>query len=134
MPREKDPNKLEARRLAEQALAVDPTEPRVQSTAGMFSWYGASSTGPSVIDLARSMNPNDASIQIMWAWAQACFGRAERGLPAAELAFRLNPGTRAGTATISPGSCFFFAGTRRRPRLEFRMFNFRPSIGVTQPG
>jgi hypothetical protein len=37
------------------------------------------------------MNPNDATIQIAWAWAQACTGEAERGLPAAELALRLNP-------------------------------------------
>jgi tetratricopeptide (TPR) repeat protein len=43
------------------------------------------------LDLARTMNPNDALIQIVWAWAQACLGEAERGLPAAELAIRLNP-------------------------------------------
>lgn len=43
------------------------------------------------LDLARAMNPNDAEIQITWAWAQACLGEPERGLPAAELAMRLNP-------------------------------------------
>jgi hypothetical protein len=43
------------------------------------------------LDLARSMNPNDATILIVWAWAQACLGAPERGLPAAELAMRLNP-------------------------------------------
>jgi hypothetical protein len=37
------------------------------------------------------MNPNDAMIQMTWAWAQTCLGEAERGLPAAELAMRLNP-------------------------------------------
>jgi hypothetical protein len=42
-------------------------------------------------DLARAMNPNDAQIQIAWAWAQACLGEPEHGLPAAELAMRLNP-------------------------------------------
>jgi adenylate cyclase len=42
-------------------------------------------------DLARAMNPNDAQIQAAWAWAQACLGEPERGLPAAELAMRLNP-------------------------------------------
>jgi adenylate cyclase len=92
IPREKDPNLLEARRLAEQALAVEPTEPRVQSTAGsIFLRWREFSRSERHFDLARSMNPNDATIQIMWAWAQACFGRAERGLAAAELAFRLNP-------------------------------------------
>jgi hypothetical protein len=35
------------------------------------------------------MNPNDAQIQITW--ARACLGEAERGLPAAKLAMRLNP-------------------------------------------
>jgi TolB-like protein/class 3 adenylate cyclase/Flp pilus assembly protein TadD len=92
IPREKDPNLLEARRLAEQALAVEPTEPRVQSTAGsIFLRWREFDRSERHFDLARSMNPNDATIQIMWAWAQACFGRAERGLAAAELAFRLNP-------------------------------------------
>ena len=37
------------------------------------------------------MNPNNSQIQIVWAWAQACLGDAERGLPATELALRLNP-------------------------------------------
>ena len=92
VPRERDPNKLEARRLAEQALVVDPTEPRVQSTAGyMFLVWREFDRSERHFDLARSMNPNDATIQIFWAWAQACFGRAECGLSGSELAFRLNP-------------------------------------------
>jgi adenylate cyclase len=92
LPREKDPNRVEARRLAEQALIVDPTEPRVQLTAGhVFLIWREFDRAEHHFDLARLMNPNDATIQIFWAWAQACFGRAERGLAAAELAFRLNP-------------------------------------------
>ena len=43
------------------------------------------------LDLAQSMNPNDATIQIFWAWAQACLGNPAKGLTAAELARRLNP-------------------------------------------
>ena len=43
------------------------------------------------LDLARAMNPNDPTIQIAWAWVQACLGHPELGLPAAELAKRLNP-------------------------------------------
>jgi Flp pilus assembly protein TadD len=42
-------------------------------------------------NLAQEMNPNDPTIQIMWAWAQTCFGRAEQGLIGAETAKRLNP-------------------------------------------
>jgi TolB-like protein/class 3 adenylate cyclase len=92
LPREKDPDKVEARRLAEQALVVDPTEPRVHMTAGyVFLVWREFERAEHHFDLARSMNPNDATIQIFWAWAQACFGHAERGLSAAELAFRLNP-------------------------------------------
>ena len=37
------------------------------------------------------MNPNDATIQLTWALAQACLGFPEKGLPAAQLAKRLNP-------------------------------------------
>jgi tetratricopeptide (TPR) repeat protein len=92
VPRAKDPDRIEARRLAEQALVVDPTEPRVQSTAGyIFLTWREFDRAKRHFDLARSMNPNDATIQIFWSWAQACLGCAEKGLPAAELAFQLNP-------------------------------------------
>jgi predicted Zn-dependent protease len=43
------------------------------------------------LDLARSLNPNDPIIQMTWAFAQACFGKPEQALPAAETALRLNP-------------------------------------------
>jgi TolB-like protein len=92
LAREQDPNRIEARRLAEQALTVDPTEPRVQSTAGyIFLTWREFDRAERHFDLAQAMNPNDATIQMFWAWAQACLGKAERGLPAAELALRLNP-------------------------------------------
>ena len=92
LPREQDPNRIEARRLAEQALTVDPTEPRVQSTAGyvLLTWREFD-RAERHLDLAQSMNPNDATIQIFWAWAQACLGNPAKGLTAAELARRLNP-------------------------------------------
>jgi TolB-like protein/class 3 adenylate cyclase len=92
LPREQDPNRIEARRLVEQALAVDPTEPRVQSTAGyVFLTWRDFDRAERHLDLAQSMNPNDATIQIFWAWAQACLGNPAKGLAAAELAQRLNP-------------------------------------------
>ena len=92
LPREQDPNRIEARRLAEQALTVDPTEPRVQSTAGyVFLTWREFDRAERHLDLAQSMNPNDATIQIFWAWAQACLGNPAKGLAAAELARRLNP-------------------------------------------
>jgi TolB-like protein/class 3 adenylate cyclase len=92
LPREQDPNRIEARRLAEKALTVDPTEPRVQSTAGyVFLTWREFDRAERHLDLAQSMNPNDATIQIFWAWAQACLGNPAKGLAAAELAQRLNP-------------------------------------------
>lgn len=92
LPREQDPNRIEARRLAEQALTVDPTEPRVQSTAGyVFLTWREFDRAERHLDLAQAMNPNDATIQIFWAWAQACLGNPAKGLAAAELARRLNP-------------------------------------------
>lgn len=92
LPREQDPDRIEARRLAEQALTVDPTEPRVQSTAGyVFLTWREFDRAERHLDLAKAMNPNDATIQIFWAWAQACLGNPAKGLAAAELAQRLNP-------------------------------------------
>ena len=92
VPRGQDPERREALRLAERALALDPNDARVHETLGYvcltcreFDRAGRH------LDLARAMNPNDAAIQIVWAWAQACLGEPERGLPAAELALRLNP-------------------------------------------
>jgi adenylate cyclase len=125
VPREKDPNKLEARRLAEQALAVDPTEPRVQSTAGyVFLVWREFDRAERHRDLARSMNPNDATIQIMWAYSQACFGRAQRGLPAAEMAFRLNPRHPRWYSYYFARIMFLLRRYEETAaRLEFRMFN-----------
>jgi adenylate cyclase len=92
VPRARDPHRIEARRLAEQALMVDPTEPRVQSTLGyIYLTWREFDWAERHLDLARAMNPNDATIQIYWAFVQACLGRPEVGLPAAELACRLNP-------------------------------------------
>jgi TolB-like protein len=92
VPREQDPNRIEARRLAEQALMVDPTDPRVQSTAGyVFLTWREFDRAERHLDLAQFMNPNDATIQIYWAWAQACLGNAAKGLAATEIAQRLNP-------------------------------------------
>src|SRR4051794_2208178 len=91
-PPGQDPARAEALRLAEQALSLDPNDPRVHYTLGYMcmTWRDFGRAGHH-LDLAQAMNPNDAPIQIVWAWAQACLGRPERGLPAAELAMRLNP-------------------------------------------
>ena len=43
------------------------------------------------LDLARTMNPNDPTIQMVWAWAQGCIGKPAEGVAAASIAFRLNP-------------------------------------------
>jgi TolB-like protein/class 3 adenylate cyclase len=92
VPREQEPNRVEALRLAKEALARDPNDPRVQSTIGfLYLVWREFDHAEHHLDLARALNPNDPLIQMTWAFAQACFGRPEQGLPAAELAFRLNP-------------------------------------------
>ena len=92
VPCGEDPDREEALRLAEEALALDPNDPRVHYVLGyMCLTWRDFDRAERHLDLARAMNPNDATIQIIWAWAQACLGQAERGLPAAELALRLNP-------------------------------------------
>jgi adenylate cyclase len=92
IPRERDQNLIAALDLARQALALDPNDPRVQSTvARMHLAWRNFDAAERHFNLARQMNPNDPTIQIIWAWAQACLGHPELGLPAAEFAKRLNP-------------------------------------------
>jgi TolB-like protein/class 3 adenylate cyclase/Tfp pilus assembly protein PilF len=92
VPREQDENRVTALRLAEQALTLDPNDPRVHATLGyMCLTWRQFDRAERHMDLARTMNPNDPMIQITWAWVQGCVGKPERALPAAEIAFRLNP-------------------------------------------
>jgi adenylate cyclase len=90
--REQDENRVKALRLAEQALALDPNDPKVHCTLGFMclTWRDFD-RAERHLDLARSMNPNDPIIQIIWAWVQGALGRPERALPAAQIAFRINP-------------------------------------------
>jgi adenylate cyclase len=92
VPRGSDPGRIEALHLAEQALALGPNDPRVHHTPRYIclTWRDFD-RATRRLDLARVTNPNDAQIQVTWAWAQACLGEPERGLPAAEVAMRLNP-------------------------------------------
>ena len=87
-----DEHRFSALRLAERALALDPNDPRVHCTLGMMCAFVRDfDRGEQHFDLARAMNPNDATIQILWAWMQAVTGKPERGMAAAETAYRLNP-------------------------------------------
>ena len=87
-----DEHRFSALRLAERALALDPNDPRVHCTLGMMCAFVRDiGRGERHFDLARTMNPNDASIQILWAWMQAVTGKPARGMTAAETAYRLNP-------------------------------------------
>lgn len=92
VPRDQEPNRVEALRLAKEALARDPNDSRVQSTIGfLYLVWREFDHAEHHLDLARALNPNDPTSQMVWAFAQACFGRPEQGLPAAEIALRLNP-------------------------------------------
>jgi TolB-like protein/Tfp pilus assembly protein PilF len=91
-PREKDENRIKALRFAEQALVLDPNDPKVHCTLGFMclTWRDFD-RAERHLDLARTMNPNDPIIQIIWAWMQGALGRPERGLAAAQIALRINP-------------------------------------------
>jgi tetratricopeptide (TPR) repeat protein len=92
VPREQDASRVEALRQAEEALALDPNDPRVHSTLGyMCLTWRQFDRAERHMNLARGMNPNDPLIQVLWAWVKACVGRPEEALPAAEIALRLNP-------------------------------------------
>ena len=72
--------------------ALDPNDARVHSTLGyMCLMWRKFESAERHTDLARAMNPNDPLVQMFWAWVQSCIGNPERSLPAAEIAFRLNP-------------------------------------------
>jgi len=87
-----DEHRLLGLHLAEQALALDPNDPRVHCTLGtMCARVRDFERAERHLALARAMNPNDATIQIYWAWLQGATGQPERGMAAAELAIRLNP-------------------------------------------
>ena len=89
---EQDENRIAALRLAQQALASDPNDPRVHLTLGhICAHWREFARAERHVDLARAMNPNDHMIQIVWAWVQACVGNPEHALAAVEIAFRLNP-------------------------------------------
>ena len=78
--------------LVEKAVALDPNDPRTQSTFGfMCAHLRDFDRAERHFDLARSMNPNDATVQILYAYLQSARSRPERGLAAVEIACRLNP-------------------------------------------
>jgi tetratricopeptide (TPR) repeat protein len=87
-----DEHQLSALRLAERALTLDPNDPRVHSSLGMMcATVRDFERAERHLDLARALNPNDAVVQLFWAWMQGMTGKPERGIPAAELSYRLNP-------------------------------------------
>ena len=61
------------------------------------------------------MNPNDPLIQIFWAWIQSCVGKPEGALPAAEIAFRLNPCHPGWYNYYLAHILFWLARIRKRP-------------------
>jgi TolB-like protein/Flp pilus assembly protein TadD len=83
---------LRAMRFAEQALALDANDPRVQCTFGLMCAHVRNfERAERHCDIALAMNPNDATVQIFSAWLRSMRGKPEQGLVAAEVAYRLNP-------------------------------------------
>ncbi len=92
VPREQDENRIRALQLAETAFSLDPGDPRVQCTLGYISMtWRDFKRAEHHLDLAKAMNPNDATILILWSAMQGAVGRPERGLEGADIACRLNP-------------------------------------------
>ncbi|MEK1855760.1 MAG: adenylate/guanylate cyclase domain-containing protein [Phyllobacterium sp.] len=92
VPHAQDENRIKALRFAEQALALDPNDPRVHCTLGyMCLTWRDFNRAERHLDLARSMNPNDPVIQILWGWMQGALGRPERALSAVQIALKINP-------------------------------------------
>jgi len=91
-PHEPDEHRLAALRLAEEALVLDPNDPRVHNTLGFICLYLREfARAERHLNLARTMNPNDPTIQAIWGLVQGCLGEPQRGLPSVEIAFKLNP-------------------------------------------
>jgi tetratricopeptide (TPR) repeat protein len=87
-----DEHMLTAVRFVEKALELDPHDPRVQCTFGLMCAHVRDfERAERHFDIALAMNPNDATVQIFWAWLQSMTGKPERGMAAAEMAYRLNP-------------------------------------------
>src|SRR5262245_13062256 len=79
-------------RLAEEALVLDPNDPRVHFIRGFVCLHlRRFARAERQRDLARTVNPNDPTIQIGWGGFQGYAGRPEQGLTAAEIAFQPNP-------------------------------------------
>jgi adenylate cyclase len=128
VPGEPDEHRLAALRFAEEALALDPNDPRVHSILGFTCFYLRQFVrAERHLDLARTMNPNDPTIQIVSGWVQGCLGRPEQGLAAAELASRLNPRHPAWYESIR-GRMLFLLGRHAEaaPRLESLNFPHAP--------
>jgi tetratricopeptide (TPR) repeat protein len=113
VPREQDPNRIEALRQAEEAFALDPNDPRVHSTLGYICLTRRQfDRADRHMDLARK-NPNDPLIQILWACVQACLRRRSRRCRRGSRSGSI-PVARVGTTTIAPASCFNLEQTVRR--------------------
>ena len=66
---EDDEHAARALHCAEEAVATDPKDPRCHSTLGFISvHWKLVERGLHHLDLARAMNPNDATIMTLWAW------------------------------------------------------------------
>lgn len=97
-----DDDQLEALRLAEEALVLDPNDPRIHMTFGFTCLYLRQfARAQRHLDLARTMNPNDPTIQMVWAWAQGASGSRRKACRQ-----RLSP---SGSIPIIPGGTKLFS-------------------------
>ena len=105
--------KVEAERLAQRALELDRSDPRVLANVGVTLWWGLGryEEGASFIDQALEIDPNYALAWSFGGGVRLALGRFDEAIKYCERALRLSPlDPRAFTAASVMASAHFLSG------------------------